>query len=274
MKLREIVLQMILAIAGIVMLTPFAWMISLSFKTEQDILTSQLRVFPPTWDFANYAQSWTDGHIGTFLLNGAIVTLSILALQYLTIIPAAYVLARKQFRLNGFLFATVLAVLLVPQQVTAIPVYLLLGKLGLINTRAALIVPFATSAFGIFLLRQTFKSFPQELIDAARVDGASESYTLWNILVPLSLPTLAAFGIFSIIVHWNDLFWPLLVVYDLGKSTPPLGISIFAADTDGGSLEIGPMMASATLIVLPLCLTFLATRRRFIEGIAMTGLKR
>ena len=146
-----------------------------------------------------------------------------------------------------------------------------MGKLGLINTTWALILPFTTSAFGIFLFRQGFQAFPQDLIDAARIDGAGEFYILWNLLVPLSLPTLAAFGIFSIVGHWTDVFWPLLVIYDMGKATPPLGITFFEGGDNGDN--VGAMMAAATIIVAPLNLAFLVARRRFIEGITMTGIK-
>jgi len=271
MKKTEILLHGLLAIGGVVMLAPFVWMLSLSLKPENEIYNSEIHLLPQQWDFSNYVEAFTKGHVGTLLLNGVIVTLSILLCQYLTAIPAAYVLARKQFRLNGFLFAVVLGVLLIPPQVSAIPVYLFLGQLDLINTTAALVIPFTTSAFGIFLFRQSFKTFPQDLLDAARVDGASEFYILWTLVVPLSLPTLAAFGIFSIVVHWNDLFWPLLVIYDIQKATPPLGVAIF--NSGEGGVEIGPMMATATIIILPLTLAFLVARRRFIEGITITGIK-
>ena len=271
MKPREILTHGLLSLGAVFMLFPFVWMASLSVKEEYEIYDPSLGLFPTDWDFANYVEAFTYGEVGAFITNGWTVTLSILALQYLTIIPAAYVLARKTFRLNALLFATVLGVLLIPPQVTAIPVYLLISELGLIDTLTALVIPFATSAFGIFLLRQSFMTVPQELLDAARVDGASEFYTLWTIMVPIAMPTLAAFGIFSIVVHWNDFFWPLLVIRELDKATPPLGISIFASD-EGGN-DVGPMMASATLIVLPLIAAFLLARKAFIEGLTMTGLK-
>lgn len=271
MRTRDLITHAVLAIGAAFMLFPFVWMVSLSFKEEFEIYDPSLNLIPKTWDFANYVEAFTYGEVGSFLVNGLAVTLSILALQYLTIIPAAYVLARKNFRLNAVLLATVLGVLLIPPQVTAIPVYIMVSGLGLIDTLAALVIPFATSAFGIFLLRQSFRTIPQDLLDAARVDGASEFRTLWAIVVPNCFPTLAAFGIFSIVVHWNDFFWPLLVVRELDNATPPLGISIFASD-EGGN-DVGPMMASATLIVLPLVVAFLLMRRSFIEGLTMTGIK-
>ena len=271
MKRREILIHIGLAAGALVMLFPFVWMISLSLKQEFEIYDPSLNLLPGEWDFLNYVEAFTYGEVGTFLLNGGLVTLAILLLQYLTVIPAAYVLARKRFRMNNLLFVTVLGVLLIPSQVTAIPVYLTISGLGLIDTLAALIVPFSTSAFGIFLLRQSFKTIPQDLLDAARVDGASEFLLLWTIAVPIVMPTLTAFGIFSIVVHWNDFFWPLLVIRDMDNATPPLGISIFASD-EGGN-DVGPMMASATLIVLPLVLVFLLARKSFIKGLTSTGIK-
>ena len=161
--------------------------------------------------------------------------------------------------------------LIVPPQVVVITLVLMIGRLGLLNTYTALIIPFMTSALGIFLIRQSLKAVPQDLIDAARVDGANETTILWTILVPQVKPAIAAFAVFSIVSHWNDFLWPLLVVNDMSLATPPLGVSIFASD-EGGN-DVGPMMASATMIVLPLLLIFLFARRWFIQGVTMSGLK-
>jgi len=261
----------LLGLGAIIILTPFIWMLSLSVKPENEIYTPHISLLPKEWDFANYLEALTYGETGTFVINGLIVTLSILALQLLTIIPAAYVLARKDFKLNKLCFALVLAALLIPPHVPAIPLYLAMGSLKLLNTYTVLIVPFVTSAFGIFLLRQSFKSLPQDLLDAAKIDGAGEAYTLWTILVPQIMPAIAAFSVFSIISHWNDFFWPLLVVSDMSMATPPLGVSIFASD-EGGH-DVGPMMASATMIVLPLVIVFLIARKYFVQGTTMTGIK-
>ena len=271
MRFRTVLLNGILALGAVVILTPFVWMLSLSFKPESEIYTPFIRLLPEVWDFANYAEAFSTGEVGTFIRNGVIVTLSVLALQFCTIIPAAYVLARKRFRLQGLCFTIVLAALIIPQHVVAIPLFMAAGKLNLLNTLPVLIIPFVTSALGIFLLRQHFKTIPQDIIDAARIDGAGEIYTLWRILVPQILPALAAFSIFSIVYHWNDFFWPLLVISDMDLATPPLGISLFASD-EGGN-DVGPMMASATIIVLPLMAAFLAARKRFIQGVTMSGMK-
>ena len=234
----------LLAFGAVIVLLPFVWMLSLSVKPEGEIYEAVIRFLPEEWDFANYVEAFEFGEVGTFVVNGLCVTLSILAIQMFTVIPAAYVLARKHFKLEGIVFGMVLTGLIVPQQAVVIPLVLAMSKLGMLNTFPALVLPFMTSALGIFLLRQSFKAVPQELMDAARVDGASEPYTLWFILVPLVKPALAAFAVFSIVSHWNDFFWPLLVVNDLSLATPPLGISIFASD-EGGN-DVGPMMACST----------------------------
>ena len=256
---RSIALNVLLALGAVVVLLPFVWMLSLSVKPENEIYTPTIHFLPHAWDWANYAEAFEFGEVGTFIRNGIIVTGAILCIQLLTVIPCAYVLARKRFRLEGLAFGLVLTGLIVPPQVVVIPLVLMIGRLGLLNTYTALIIPFMTSALGIFLIRQSLKAVPQDLIDAARVDGANETTILWTILVPQVKPAIAAFAVFSIVSHWNDFLWPLLVVNDMSLATPPLGVSIFASD-EGGN-DVGPMMASATMIVLPLLLIFLFARR-------------
>lgn len=270
-RVRLIAINLVLALGAVVVLLPFVWMLSLSVKPEDEIYTPGIHFLPQNWDWANYVEAFDFGEVGTFVANGLEVTMTILAIQLLTVIPAAYVLARKRFRLEGVCFGLVLTGLIVPPQAVVIPLVLSFAKLQMLNTFGVLVLPFMTSALGIFLLRQSFKNIPQDLIDAARVDGASEPYILWFILVPLVKPALAAFAVFSIVYHWNDFFWPLLVVNDMSLATPPLGISIFASD-EGGN-DVGPMMASAAVIVSPLLIAFLLARRWFIQGIAMSGIK-
>jgi multiple sugar transport system permease protein len=260
-----------LAIGGLLMLFPFVWMLSLSLKDESEIYAPGLRLIPRTWDVANYVEAVTLGHVGTLFLNGVLVTVVILALQLVTIVPAAYVLAVKRFRLRHAIFAGVLGMLLIPPQVSAVPLYLLMSALGLVDTRIALVVPFATSAFGIFLVRQSIKTIPRDLLDAARMDGATDLDVLWSIVVPLCAPTLAAFSVLSIVTHWNDFFWPLVVIRSFDQATPPLGVSLFAAD-EGGT-QVGAMMAAATLIVVPPMAAFLLARRWFFQGMTMSGIK-
>jgi multiple sugar transport system permease protein len=203
--------------------------------------------------------------------NGVIVCAGILVVQLLTSIPCAYALAKIDFRASPLIFGAVLLGLCIPIQVPALPLYLALANLGLLNTYFALMAPFFLSVFAIFLFRQFFKTFPDEIIQAARLDGMSEFEIVWRVVVPSAWPAIAAFSIFSITAHWNDLYWPLIVVSRDELATPPLGVTFFF-DRDTGS-DFGSLMAAATIISAPLVLLFLFAQRTFIRGITMTGVK-
>ena len=262
----------VLLAGAVIMLSPFAWMLLSSFKTQSEILTGELHFLPQRWALLeNYTMAWTRVPMGRFLLNGAIVTVAIFALQILVNLPCAYALAKLRFRGRRALFAVVLLGLLIPMHATAIPVYILFHHAGILNTYAALILPFAISVFGIFMLRQFFMTVPDDLIDAARMDGISEFGIVWRIMLPTAIPAVTAFGIFSVVAHWNDYFWPLIAVGKKELYTPPLGVAFFRLN-DGGT-DYGVLMAASTIVILPLVAAFLLAQRRFIEGVTFTGLK-
>ena len=200
-----------------------------------------------------------------------IVCLGILILQIIIAVPCAYALAQRDFHGKSLLMGLVLAGLLVPYHVTAIPMFLGLSYFRLLDSYTALILPFIASVFGIFLFRQFFATIPRDLMDAARVDGLSEFSIVWRIAFPLAWPAATAFAIFSIIAHWNDLFWPLIAVSNPDLATPPRGI-LFFRDEEAGS-NFGPLMAAATIVTAPLILGFLAAQRAFIQGLTMSGIK-
>ena len=253
-------------------LLPFLWMISTASKPQTEIFTSTIHFIPETfalWD--NLAEAFGKANLWRFLVNGVVVTVSIFALQVLIALPAAYALAKLQFVGRDVLFALVLFCILIPPQATAIPVFLLFHRLGILNSYAALIVPFTISAFGIFLMRQFFKTVPDDLIEAARMDGISEFGIVWRVMLPTAIPALTAFGIFSVVAHWNDYFWPLIVLNSEHLRTPPLGVAAFRNEEAG--TNYGPLMAAAIVIIAPLVVAFLLAQRRFIEGITMTGIK-
>ena len=186
-------------------------------------------------------------------------------------VPAAYALAKLRFLGRNVLFALVLFGILIPPQATAIPVFLLLHKLGVLDTYAALVLPFTISVFGIFLMRQFFRSVPDDLVDAARMDGISEFGIVWRVMLPAAIPAVTAFGIFSVVAHWNDYFWPLIVLNSEHLRTPPLAVAHFRNAEAGTSY--GPLMAAAMVIIAPLLAAFLLAQRRFVEGITLTGIK-
>jgi len=220
----------------------------------------------------NYTKAFTEAPLLRYLLNGLIVTASIFLIQIIVALPAAYALAKLKFWGREAVFGLVLFCLLIPVHAIALPLYIMLAKLGLTNTYAALVVPWTISVFGIFLMRQFFMTVPDDLIDAARMDGMSELAIVWRVMLPTAIPALLAFAIFSIVAHWNDYFWPRIVVTgNRDLFTPPLGLREFKGDGDGSFF--GPMMATATVIVTPLIVAFLLAQRRFIEGITLSGMK-
>jgi multiple sugar transport system permease protein len=253
-------------------LLPFFWMVSLSLKPPEEIFQADFRLWPTVFHGGeNYRVALTAAPMFRFLLNGLLVCAAIFALQLLVCIPCAYALAKLRFRGRDTLFSAVLVGLLLPPQALAIPHFVLLNVFGLLDTYAALILPWAISTFGIFLLRQFFRSIPDEIIHAARLDGLGEFEIIWRIMIPMTAPALAAFGIFSVVAHWNDLFWPLIAVRREEISTPALGILLFRDDEAGQFF--GPLMAGAVIIVAPLLVAFLIAQRRFIDGLAVTTMK-
>jgi multiple sugar transport system permease protein len=270
--LRLLLVHAVLGAGAVVMLLPFVWMALTSIRPPSEILSGSLVPFPQTFHgIENYSAAFKLAPLGMFMLNGAIVCLGILVVQLLVAIPAAYAIAKLRFPGREVFFALVVAGLCVPIQVPALPLYLALAWAGLLDGYFALMVPFFLSVFAIFLFRQTFKTFPDEIIHAARVDGMAEFEILWRIVVPSAAPAIAAFSIFSVVAHWNDLYWPMIVIQRLEHAPPPVGMLFFAGSESG--TNHGVMMAAAVIITAPLLLLFLAARRRFVQGITMTGIK-
>ncbi|TPG57800.1 carbohydrate ABC transporter permease [Roseomonas nepalensis] len=254
------------------MLLPFVWMIATSLKPPEEVFSATLQLLPNRFHGAeNYGFALTQAPLVRFALNGAIVCLGILAVQLLVAIPCAYALAKLRFPGRDALFLLVLLSLAIPVQVPALPLYIALADLSLLNTYLAMMVPFLFSAFAVFLLRQFFKSYPDDILQAARLDGMRELEIVWRIVVPSAWPAIAAFSVFSVVAHWNDLYWPLIVITDSALATPPLGMMLFA-DAETGS-NYGALMAAAAMLTAPLVVVFLFARRWFIAGVTMTGVK-
>ncbi|MCL4760392.1 MAG: carbohydrate ABC transporter permease, partial [Burkholderiales bacterium] len=197
--------HVVLLAGAAVMLAPFVWMVATSFKPPHEIFAGELTLLPRQWHAVeNYGQAFTKVPMLRYLANGVFVTAAIFALQILVAVPCAYALAKLEFRGRETIFTLTLFGLLIPAHVPAIPLYVMLWKAGLLNTYAALVIPFVISVFGIFLMRQFFKSIPDELIHAARLDGLSEIAIVWRIMVPAAMPALVSFGIVSVVAHWSD----------------------------------------------------------------------
>jgi multiple sugar transport system permease protein len=262
----------VLMTGAAVFLTPFLWMLLTSIKPADEVFAREFVLLPSRLALIeNYTLALTKVPLLRYLWNGVIVCAGILLLQILVALPAAYAFAKINFRGKTWAWRLVLLALMIPHQATAIPVYVMLHHLGLLNTLSALIVPFTISAFGIFLMRQFFRTVPDDLIHAARLDGMNELELVWRIMLPTALPALFAFSIFSVVWHWNDYFWPLLVIASPELATPPLGTMFFRNEESG--TNYGPLMAGTVLITAPLTLLFIAAQRRFIEGVTLSGVK-
>ena len=270
-SLSRFVTTVLLFLGAWVMVFPFIWMISSSLKPTDEVYDSDFSIIPKTFKgWENYYGVLFDQPYLIFLMNSMIVCLGILVIQLLTAIPAAYALAKLKFRGSTILFGTVIAAITIPINVTSIPLYIGLVRVGLLDTYFAMMFPFIVSVFAIFLFRQFFRGFPDSIIQAARVDGFSEIEIILRLILPSAVPAIAAFSVFSFVAHWNDLYWPLIVVQSQDKMTATLSMMQYqsAFDTD-----YGRTYASATVVTAPMVIAFLFARRLFIRGITMTGVK-
>ncbi|MCX7380686.1 MAG: carbohydrate ABC transporter permease [Alphaproteobacteria bacterium] len=242
----------VLSAGAVLVLFPFLFMLSTSLKPQSEVFSAGLSLIPSHWAIVeNYGKAFTRIPMARILLNGVVVCASIVAFQIVFALPAAYALAKLRFR-GRELYAAA--------RIT-----------GLLNTLAVLVVPFTLSVFAIFLFRQFIKAIPDDLILAARSDGLSEAAIVWRIILPNAWPAASAFAIFSVVAHWNDLYWPLIAISKTQLATPPLGLLFFRAAEAGD--DYGALMAATVVITMPLILFFLFAQRLFIEGMTMTGLK-
>jgi len=257
---------------GLLLLMPYIWMVSASLKPLDELFRASLNLWPERFHaIENYSKVFNQIPVFQYLWNGVVVCAGILFFQLLFAVPAGYALAKLRFPGRDFVFGLVMLGLLVPPHVPALPLYVAFSQVGLLNTYAALILPFTISVFAIFLFRQFFKALPDDLVHAARLDGMGEIEIVWRVILPNAWPAATAFAIFSVVAHWNDLFWPLIVIEGQARATPALGVLYFRSDEAGD--DFASLMAAAVIMTLPLVLAFLFAQRRFVECIATTGLK-
>ena len=262
----------LLSIGALFFLAPYIFMISTAGKGQSEIFSATLSLIPQQWAYvANFTKAFSRVSMGNLLWNGVLVCGIILVLQVIIAVPCAYAMAKLQFRGARIMMSLVMLGLLIPIHATALPLYVAFDKLSMLNSYTALVAPFSISVFAIFLFLQFFRAMPDDLIHAARLDGMSEAGIVARVIVPNAWPSVTAFAIFSVVAHWNDLFWPLIVITNQGYATPPLGLLFFRAAEAGD--DYGALMAATLIITLPLVIVFLLAQKRFVEGITMTGLK-
>ncbi len=260
----------ILGIGSVAMLLPFYWLLITSFKEQKEILTLPVTWWPETFTLKHWFDAFRMANFGRYFLNSAFIGFVLVLASVLTSAIVGYVFAKYKFRGKDFIFLIILSGLMIPWFVPLIPLYAMMVKFNWNNTFYAIIIPSLYTPLGIFLLRQYIHSIPNELLDAARVDGANELTIFTRIVFPLCKPALAALGIFSLITYWNDFLWPFIVLDEPELWTLPVGLARLRGRFN---TDYGLVMAASAVTILPLLIFYFIAQRRIIEGIAMTGVK-
>ncbi len=269
-RARVVVQTALLAGLSLLLLVPFVWMISSSLKHDNQVFTVPTQWIPREFVWSNYADIWTQIPMLAYLRNSAFLAITISFLQVLTGSFAAYGFSKLRFPGRDWLFLAYLATIAVPWQAYMIPQYLIMENLGLVNTHLSIILLQAFGAFGVFLMRQYYQSIPDELIEAARIDGLSEYRIWWRIMLPLSRPAIASLGLLTFVSTWNDYMGPFIYFTSNELWTVQLGLRSFVGQYDAAYAMI---MTGSVISVLPVVLVFLLGQRQFIQGIATSGLK-
>lgn len=255
-----------LALVALAWVAPYAWMTLTSLKTLPEIVEAPAYPLPRSFQLGAYREVFEQVPVARYLATTVAMATAIALLQIALALPAGYALAKLRFAGRKVAFGLVLACLLVPPQVTFVPVFTLLGSVGLVNTMAALVVPFAVSAFGTFLVRQALSQVPDELVEAARLDGAGELTIVYRILAPVIRPTLAAMFLFSFIYHYSDYFWPLVMTTDDRVRTLPLAIALLREQGTGVRWHV--VMAGNVVLSVPVLAVFALAQRHLVRAVA------
>ena len=267
---RALILVLLAAVA-LVEVFPYLWMVTTSLKTLPEVTQFPPSLWPATPQWDNYARAWASGPFLRYAVNNAVQTIGILVCQLFFGCLAGYAFSKLRFPGRDALFLVVIVCLIVPPQVRFVPLYMLFSKLGLLNTYASLIVPYAVSALGTFLIRDAFMQVSDDIVDAARVDGASSFTIIFRILAPIAMPTLVAFSLFSVVYHWNDFFWPLVMTTNEAVRTLPIGVAMLREEGSGPRWHI--IMAGSMFVVAPVLLVFLVAQRQIIRAFTFTTMK-
>lgn len=259
--------------AALLWAIPFAWMAVASLRPDlagEPDVASLLPAGP--FNLANLREAWSSGHFPLWYYNTILLCAGILAVQCVTVSLAGYAFARLRFRGREWVFAAFLLQLLLPPAVLIVPNLTMITQLGLYDHLAGIAAPYCASAFGVFLMRQTFRAIPQDFENAALVDGASTLQVIRHVLLPLARPGLAAFAVVSVTTHWNEFLWPLMAIASPDRQVLTVGLASFTASAESGS-DWGVMAAGTLLVAAPLVLGFLLFQRRFVASLVFTGLK-
>ena len=268
--MRKAIFYLVLVFGALMFHYPFLWMITATLVPESDI--SSFSIIPSTISLNSYTQMFDKIPIGRALLNSILVASSVTIGVLVFGSMVGYALSRLEFKGRNLIFYVIIFTMTLPFQITLIPQYIIMVKLGWVDTYLALIVPYLMNALSIIMFRQYFKSIPQDLIDAARIDGCNELTIIFRILWPNAIPALVTVGIITFMASWNEVLWPIIVIRNEELMTMPQLVTLFAV---GGRAEsqLGVKLASATILALPIVLAYLFFQKYFIQSMASTGIK-
>ena len=259
----------ILGFVAFLFLIPFVWMVSTALKPADEVFASPPSLIGSAIQFHNFADAWNYLPFGKFMINGLIVATIGTILNVFTSALAAYAFSRINWKGRSKVFFLYLMTLMVPQEVLIVPMFIMMQKLGWVNSYYALILPWAVTAFGTFLLRQFMLTLPDELEEAATIDGASKFRVFTQIILPLAAPAMLTLGVFTFIGYWNSFLWPLLIISDVNMATVPLGLNMFMGQTGN---QWNMLMAASTISVLPAAILVALVQKYLVSGIALSGL--
>ena len=266
---RTVVSQVLLTAVLVLFLMPFVWMIATALKPPAEVFGVGTGLVGSEIRWSNFAEAWGYLPFGRFMINGLFVAVTGTVVVCVTSVLSAYAFARLRFRFRDRIFLLYLGTLMVPQEVTVVPMFILMQQFGWVDSYAALILPWAFTAFGTFLLRQFFLSIPSELEEAATIDGAGKLRILLQVVVPIAKPAVAVLAAFTFINYWNSFLWPLIVVNSREMATVPLGLNLFLSQ-NGNQWHL--LMAASAISMIPTVLMVVLLQRHLVRGIAISGL--
>ena len=268
--LGKVIVYALLVLLAFLMLTPFVWMLSASVKLNKDVFSFPMQWIPKEWHWENYSTIWTRIPLLTFILNTFKLTIIVTVLQVLTSSFAAYAFSKLHFKGRNILFLGYIGTIAVPWQAYMVPQFMMMREFHLNNTHLAIILLQAFSAFGVFLMRQFYEGIPDELCEAARIDGLSEYGIYRRIMLPLSLPAISTLVIFTFVNTWNDFLGPLIYLNSTELKTVQLGLRMFITQY---SSDYNLIMAASVVSLIPVLIVFLSLQKYFVQGVASSGLK-
>jgi multiple sugar transport system permease protein len=264
-------IHLLLIIGSFFMILPFLWMIISSFKPNIDIISVNFRLFSPNWTLDNYTKVISEMPLGRAYFNSILIATVGTVSTIIAASAAGFLFSKLKFWGRDVLFFLVLGSVMVPSQIVLIPLYLMISKLHLVNSYPGLIIPFLINAFSVFLMKQFIYGIPNELIEAARVDGASDWRIYFNIILPLVKPAIAVIGILTFLWTYDEFLWPLVVINSTDMMNLPLILGRYAM-SEGGVIA-GASMATTTIVLAPILIVYAFFQRYFVKGISMTGMK-